>query len=394
MATIAFAEDEFSQAMVDFAAAMTTRGHRTVRLLADDEAALAREPSRLRWEGLASLCVPGAVDRSGALTPTGWAALTSEHPGDLQAMEPIAVWLSMTGDDTRLGWRKATRVPDRDVIDKLALTRHLAEAGFAVPQTWDSAADLPAVTHVPLLFKLRDSGGGRGVHRCSTAAEARSWADHYGPAEPYLIQEFYPGPSYVAAGVATSGEVVQLMTYANRLDPAKPFAFGYGFTVTADAGLAAYCARIIDYLGISGPFAMDAVRGPDRDVRAVDLNIRVWGSWTGCQAAGLDVLGSYEYSLGLGPHPGPARLRAGAFQPLLRTPPLGVASAGERALWLRRELRQIRTWTSWLGRPWAGLAARRAIGWAVKGAPLPTEPALADERPTRPPLRRRSPPPR
>ena len=35
MTTIAFAEDEYSQAMVDFAAALRTRGLRIVRLLAD-----------------------------------------------------------------------------------------------------------------------------------------------------------------------------------------------------------------------------------------------------------------------------------------------------------------------------------------------------------------------
>lgn len=371
MATIMFAEDEFSQAMVDFAAALVTRGHRTVRLLADSAETLADAPSRLRWEGLASRWVAAAVDPAGPLSPLGWAALTEEAPVDLQAMEPIAVWLSQTGADTRLGFRKAATVPDRDVIDKLALTRHLVDAGFAVPATWDDAAEIPAHTGVPLLFKLRDSGGGKGVHRCDTAAQAQSWAEHYGDDAPYLIQEFYSGPSQVSAGVAKDGEVVQMMTYANRVDPAKPFAFGYGFTVTADEGLARYTTRVIEYLGITGPFAIDAVRGPDHEVRLVDLNIRVWGSWTGCQAAGLDVLGSYEYSLGLGPHPGPPRLRPGSYQPLLRTPPLGVSRPAERARWLARELRQVRDWSRWMGRPWTALATRRAVGWAVKGAPLP-----------------------
>lgn len=372
MATIAFAEDEYSQAMVDFAAALGARGHRTVRLLADDDATMAASGSRMRWEDLASRWVPGAVDRSGALTATGWECLAQEAPVDLQAMEPIAVWLSTTGEDTRLGFRKVSAVPDRDVIDKLSLTRCLADAGFAVPATWDDASEVPRDTTIPLLFKLRDSGGGRGVHLCASADEAHSWAAHYGADEPYLIQEFYPGPSQVSAGVAKDGDVVQLMTYANRVDPVKPFAFGYGFTVTADAELARYTSRVIEYLGITGPFAMDAVRGPDHVVRLVDLNIRVWGSWTGCQAAGLDVLGSYEYSLGLGPRPAPPQLRPGTYQPLLRNPPLGVATPAQRARWLPAELRRIRRWSAWMGRPWMALATRRAVGWAVKGSPLPT----------------------
>lgn len=378
MATIMFAEDEYSQAMVDFAAALTARGHRTVRLLADSERDVTAAGSRRRWEGLASRWVPAAIDPAGPLTPAGWDTLTTEAPIDLQAMEPIAVWLSETGDDTRLGFRKAANVPDRDVIDKLALTRHLAAAGFAVPATWDDVGDLPTRADVPLLFKLRDSGGGKGVHRCDSAAQARLWAEHYGMDAPYLIQEFYPGPSQVSAGVAKDGEVVQMMTYANRVDPAKPFAFGYGFTVTADRALARYTAGVLECLGITGPFAIDAVRGPDHEVRLVDLNIRIWGSWTGCQAAGLDVLGSYEYSLGLGPRPAPPTLRPGSYQPLLRTPPLAVSSPSGRARWLARELRQVRDWSRWMGRPWAALATRRAVGWAVKGKPLSTHPPGTD----------------
>ena len=193
MATIVFAEDEFSQPMVDFAAALRHRGHRTVRLLADTLDAVESNPSRIRWEALASRCVPEAVLPTGPLSDLGMAVLDRERPADVQAMEPTTVWLSQQRLDDRLSIRKVAAIPDRDVIDKLALTRYLGSQGLAVPRTWDRFEDVPPDTAVPLLFKLRDSGGGRGVHLCQDVAELREWVDHYGEATPYLVQEFYRG---------------------------------------------------------------------------------------------------------------------------------------------------------------------------------------------------------
>lgn len=370
MATIAFVEDEYSQPKIDFAAALSHRGHRTVRLLADSVDSVAANPSRVRWENLCSRWVPDAVGPAGVLSDLGWSVIGEEQPLDLQVTEATAVWLSKEGHDDRLGCRKVAALPDRDVIDKLALTRFLHGEGIRVPHTWDSVDDVPRDLTVPLLFKLRESGGGRGVHLCHDTRELRSWVSEYGESTPYLVQEFYPGAPVIAAGVAADGEVVAGMTYTNIVNPARPFGFGYGLTVTDDPDLVAYTSRVIGALGVTGPFAMDAVRDADGHPRLVDLNIRIWGSWVPCQAAGLDVLGAYEYTLGLGPRPPEPRLIVGRVHSALRTPPLDVAGFPARTRWLAAELHAIARLTSCLGKPWGRLARRRALGWAGKGRTL------------------------
>jgi len=104
MATIVLIEDEFSQAMVDFAAALTHRGHRTVRMLADTAEDIAANPSRRRWESLASQWVSGVVAPGGELNQRGKVVLDIAEPDDVQAMEPIATWMSRTGLDRARGW--------------------------------------------------------------------------------------------------------------------------------------------------------------------------------------------------------------------------------------------------------------------------------------------------
>ncbi len=371
MTTIAFAEDEYSQAMVDFAAALRTRGLRIVRLLADSDAYVRAEPSRLRWEELSSRWVGDAVAADGSFTRHGWEVLDAESPVDLQAMEPIAMALSSSGEDVQRGWSKCATIPDAEAIDKWRLTAHLGAAGIAVPGSWDDVDAVPKDAG-PLLCKRRDTGGGAGMMLCESKAEALAWRADLGAGETYLVQEFHDAPAVAVAGVAADGHALQAMAYRIRTNPRRPFGFGYGITVVEEPAAMDVAGQVLQLLGVRGPFALDLVPDAAGRWQVVDLNLRIWGSWTACQAAGMDVIGSYLAALGLGPQPKPTTARAGAQVPLLRTPPLDVSTPAQRMRWLRRDLRLIKQWSAWEGSDWAGLARRRAVGWAVKGAPLPS----------------------
>lgn len=374
MATIAFAEDAFAQTMIDMAAALSHRGHRTVRLLADPPGEVSK-PWRGRWEGLADRSVASAVDPSGALTAAGVVALMEERPADVQAMEPIAIWASEKAFGEPRWFRKAAALPDHEVIDKFSLASFLRTTDVAAPATWNSFREVPPSEAGPFLFKARGSGGGDGVRRCDSRAELGATAALFGH-RPYIVQQFVTGPPIDAAGIAKDGEIIQAVTYVNEVDPANPYAYAYSITVTDDPALLDCVRRTVQVLGLSGPFAIDAMRDRDGRVLVVDVNLRIWGCWTACQDAGLDVIGSYEFALGLGPRPAPPVLDVGSRWPLLRTPPLAVTSDASRASWLAHEMTTIRRRSHWLGRRWAALAAREATAWAVRGHLLHPAPPL------------------
>ena len=187
---------------------------------------------------------------------------------------------------------------------------------------------------------------------------------------PYIVQRFYDGQPTVAAGVARGGRIVSIMTYTSTLNPKKPFMMAYGLTVTDDSRVDEYAREVVAALQITGPFALDTSRDASGRILALDLNLRIWGSWTACQAAGLDVIGSYEHAMGLGPAPQDFVARVGLRTAILRRPPLHVDSSAQRVSWLSSEAAEIRRRADWLGWPWARASLWDSAAWAAKGSSL------------------------
>ncbi|HNE88345.1 MAG TPA: hypothetical protein PKH30_02550 [Actinomycetota bacterium] len=365
MATFVIAEDEFWQPGLDLAAALRQRGQFVVRLTAEPEP--ARSGGLRRWSKVPNTTVVAAITPQGVPSARGLEVLTELAPVDWQAAESILNWLSQNGFEDALGFRRSEHLPVHAVQDKRLLSEYLGTQGLSVPRTWsdvDAIGDVPG----PFMFKLRDQGGGEGIHRCEDLSELRAWATTYEPL-PYIVQRFHAGTPVIAAGVAREGAVVQMMTYVSVLNPRTPFRMAYGLRVVDAPEVYAYAARVLEVLGITGPFALDTVPGDDGEPLAVDMNLRIWGSWTACQAAGMDVIGSYLYAMGQGAHPGPVSQGAREAA-ILRRPPLGVRSVPERLRWVTSEAAEIRRRERWLGPRWARCSLRDAVGWTIRGAAL------------------------
>lgn len=372
MATFIVAEDEFWQPGIDFAAALRLRGHTCLRLTPASESDLATHKGWRRWATVASRTIPGTVSAQGIPTAAGIEVIDSRRPVDWQASESILNWLSENGFEQRLGFVRSAHLPVQQVQDKLMLTRYLQSAGLAVPATWDDAWQVPTDEPGPFMVKARLLGGGQGIVRCETRQEAVAVAEAE-PGEP-LIQRFYAATPVIVAGVARGGRFVQAMAYKSILDPKRPFQAAHGLTVVDDAAALAYAADVVAAIGVTGPFALDTVRGDDGRPRALDMNMRIWGSWTACQAAGMDVIGSYLYAVGQGPSPRPMTARPGARAMMLRRPPLDVSTRAERMRWLVADSREVLRRRAWLGPQWARCAWRDAAAWAVRGAALHQQP--------------------
>jgi hypothetical protein len=365
VAQIVIAEEEFWQPGVDFAAAMRLRGHETLRLVADPR----KDPLQRRWWRCATRTVPQATTPGGALTASGQAVLRHDTASDIQATEAVARWLDASGHEQRLGYVRSHPLAPSQVIDKLEMTRHLAAAGIPVPSTWTNASDIPPASPGPFMIKARTLGGGAGIHLLPDLRSVLEYKEHH-QAEAHIIQQFVSGTPLDSAGVARAGRLVQVITYTNRVNPDRPFAAAYGITTTDDPVLRDYTALVVDALGITGPFALDAVPGPGGQPLIVDLNLRMWGCWTACQDLGMQVTASYEFALGLGEDPGSFRTPAGRYAPILRRPPLDVSTPSQRSLWVRRELAHIWRRRRWLGAHWARAASYETLAWAARGVPV------------------------
>lgn len=365
MAAIVVAEDEFWQPGLDFSAAMRLRGHIVVRLTSDTGAGSHR--GARRWGKVPTATVNDAISDAGIPMQVGLGVIDSVRPVDWQASEPILNWLSQNGYEQRLDFQRSAGLPPHLVQDKRELSSFLAGAGLGVPQTWDSVEavrDIPG----PFMFKLRDQGGGHGIHRCDDLVSLQACAALFSP-QPYIVQRFHTAVPVVAAGVAKAGRIVQMLTYVSVLNPQAPFRMAFGLRLVDEPVVDSYARRVVEVLGITGPFALDTVADEDGQPLALDMNLRVWGSWTACQAVGMDVPGSYEFALGLGPQPGPLKVTSDEAA-ILRRPPLGVRTPLQRARWLISESAEIRRRQSWLGSHWARCSLRDSAAWAARGQAL------------------------
>lgn len=370
MAQFVVAEDEYWQPGLDLSAALRERGH-TVVMLSPFSGHEARRFALRRWARVPNVTINGAITSQGLPSVVGLQQLTRTRAADWQAPESVLNWLSENGYERRLGFERAAHLPTHQVQDKWVLTEFLRERGLNVPDSWMSVEQIPDTVPGPFMFKLRDRGGGQGIERCDDLHQLRAVASLYAPL-PHIVQRFYRGAPVVAAGVAKAGVPVQMMIYTSILNPATPFAMAYGLRVVEDAAVADYACDVLRALGVTGPFALDTV--PDDAGRpvALDMNLRFWGSWTACQAAGMDVLGSYEFALGLGPDPGDLRMgETLAEAAILRRPPLGVRTVSQRARWLALEVSEIRRRSKWLGPRWAHNVLLESTSWALKGRALP-----------------------
>lgn len=363
MATVLVAEDEFWQPGLDFAAAMRKRGHVAIRLTADREATLHR--GARRWAKVPTATVNEAISDAGIPSSTGLDLIAAVRPVDWQATEPILNWLAANGYERQLHFRRSTGLAPQLIQDKRELSAFLQSAGLGVPRTWDSVEAI-GDQQGPFIFKLRDQGGGHGIHRCDDRQSLLACAAMFSPL-PYIVQRFHTAVPVIAAGVATQGKVVQMLTYVSVLNPQTPFRMAYGLRVVDDPLVYAYAEQVLDVLGVTGPFALDTVADDDGQPLALDMNLRIWGSWTACQAVGMDVPGAYEFALGLGPHPGPLQVSREEAA-ILRRPPLGVRTAGQRVRWLAAESAEIRRRSRWFGATWARCSLRDSAAWAARGS--------------------------
>ena len=162
-----------------------------------------------------------------------------------------------------------------------------------------------------MIVKPATGYGGVGVTICHTAEELSAAVAALGGKQA-VVQQFLPGRQVNVGGVAHGGRVLLAAPYEplpSRSHPTGPPVALRTLDHPEALEVAAAALRALEY---TGPFCLDLVTDSEGRMRIVDLNARVFGSWTGLQRAGLDLVGGYLHTLDLRPMPTVRAVKAGA----------------------------------------------------------------------------------
>lgn len=247
------------------------------------------------------------------LDTAAWAAAKHLHP------VPNGVEHSLLCDKAALhAWARAHGIP---------VARHFPDG--TVPDRW------------PVILKPAVGYGGVGAKICRNVEEfeqAQTQAQT-------VIEEVLPGPQVNVAGVARAGET--LLSLAYRPTPAHGHWQGppVAIEILESCQAVEVAETVLAHLRYSGPFCIDLMQDAHGHFKVVDVNARIFGSWSGLQRAGADILGAYLHSLDLGPVPKTTRIAPGLRLAVDVDP---AASPGQSLRALSRGMRPLTGYTGML----------------------------------------------
>jgi predicted ATP-grasp superfamily ATP-dependent carboligase len=185
------------------------------------------------------------------------------------------------------------------VFSKLAASGHVRQLGIAIPRTrrLDSLDCLPAVVaglRFPIVIKTEKGSTHRGVRVARSLAEAEACARQFSapaldPHRHLCVQEFIPGPSYVAHVLMAHGQPMALC--AHRKDRELPADGGVtsAATTVRIPELEEAALQIVASLDWHGLAKLDFKRDQrDGALTFIGLDARVSASIDITRAAGCD----------------------------------------------------------------------------------------------------------
>ncbi len=345
-------DHSYWQAFADLAGALSQRGVRVERITARSPSArervfqllerpLFRRVRHFSGERRGPGVIPVRLDDVAALVPpTAVDVLTQE---DL-----LAACLPVTTGLLAPGRRVGAGVDPRVLVDKWLQGQTAAAAGVDVPTAWES----PVSSTFPVVVKARLGFGGTGVrvvHDETALAEAWEELGEDG-IEPFL-QTFHAG-AVNTGGVALRGEVLACAAYRPTPDPNRPTSQPFRLTVLDRPDAVDAATRYVQAIGYTGFFCIDFVIDADDRALLIDVNPRPFGSWALLQELGLDLVGAYLHSLGLGPRPEPTAAVPGASAAQLVFPCPDRDRGSDVSAWRRESLTLVSSRGRWLGRRW------------------------------------------
>jgi biotin carboxylase len=372
------------EGMVQFGAALTRHGVRVVRFTGRQRSRRQLIRTTLERVAFSATAPVLATDPVGAVDVTPILAILDDLR-DVQSADIIGSELAASEkwrDSPRLHRVHAAGLTDLDVYDKLAYTRLAEAVGVSVPETWAALSDVPG--GIPVVVKTRLGSGGTGVRLVADAAEIpAAVADLQVPPEAVMYQQRIPGQVWNVGGVADRGEVVAAGAYRGIPADDDPLGPPVETLIVDRPDLLAAAQGLVGALGYRGLFQIDFLCDDQDGYFLIDLNPRIWGSWAGLQAAGVDVLGNYLRLLGAQITPTTAPLPIGRRFCTSAVGPSSIRQTVARTRRLTGDIGPV------LSPTWRALAVTQAAStarpsWLARGSGDADEPAGEPDSPAIP----------
>ncbi len=249
------------------------------------------------------------------------------------------------------------------LYDKLVLAETATQFGIPSPAVWVQ----PVARSFPVVVKTRVGFAGTGVRIAHDEVQlAVAWSDLMELSnEPPFLQAFHNAGSINSGGVAKDGDLIVSVAYDSRPAASDPNGPPLMVTAVSHPQVEELTEELVNRLGYTGFFNANWVVGESGTPLLIDFNARAFGSWPTLQACGVDFIGAYLYTLGLGPRPGLESIREGEFEGVLRFPFPAALSLEDVRRERRDALAIIAARRAWLGRRWAAVSRAKVELFAV-----------------------------
>jgi len=297
-----------------------------------------------------------------------WDSLVDILPSttiDIQASDVLAAMILESGDPAeRFLRRVGTGHDPMQIIDKWKAKQLCVELGIPTPK----GSDVCASDAFPIVVKARVGSGGSEVRIAHNREEMQAYWDElttdFGVTP--ILEAFHSESTIRFGGVAKDGQLLAGSAYEARPEPNLPLGPSRTARLLDMPDLVSDVQKIIAATEYTGFICVDYVNDPDGPPLANDINPRAFASWAALQCAGVDVVGAYVHSVGLGPSPTAGTVDyETAFN--MFTFPLPTASSAD-ALRRRRkeEMQLVRRNRPIMGNTWAALTVLRIESYALK----------------------------
>lgn len=367
--TVAFIDSIPWESFCSLAAALRVNGIATTRVTAHRRERFQRlvQQAERAVYGSTQLRITRPED-TGEAIKLEWDSLAAILPAstiDIQASDVLAAMIIESGDPA--AQLVSTVGPGNDpleLIDKWKAKKLLLELDIPVP----AGSDVCECSTYPVVVKARIGSGGSEVRIARSSDELVTyWAELTSDrGTTPILEAFHSEATIRFGGVAKEGELLVGSAYEVMPDTNHPLGPARSARAVDSPKIYSDVEKIVKATDFTGFISLDYVNDIAGEPLANDINPRAFASWPALQHAGIDIVGAYVHSLGLGPRPTQGPVDYTTVYNMFTFPLPQAESAKALRARHKEELALVRQNRKIMGNRWALLTVARIESYVLK----------------------------